>query len=144
MPAVSKVSIHHINLVVPDLDLAVERFEKIIGALAMAEEALPDRHVAIRRFDMGGTWLVLVMPTSDASPAAHWMRRHGPGLFLLSFGVDDLDNALANLADEDIDLQGEPRKGLDGWRVQDFDPASIFGIPLQLTQETGKQGEEQQ
>ncbi|MEL6951589.1 MAG: VOC family protein [Pseudomonadota bacterium] len=129
--------VHHINLVVPSLDAVVDQFAIVTGVAAGPEERLEARGVALRRFDLGGTWLVLVAPTRDDSPAALWLARHGSGLFLLSFATRDLDAALADLEARGIASQGEPRNGLDDWRVADLATDAFAGLPLQLTQAGG-------
>ena len=126
--------LHHINLVVADLDAAVDVFAKLLGADAGPLESLPARGVELRRFDLGGTWLVLVTPVRDDSPAAAWLKERGPGLFLMSFHTGDLDEALAALATSGIAVAGAPRDGLDDWRVADLDTLASIGIPLQLTE----------
>ncbi|MEO0346851.1 MAG: VOC family protein [Pseudomonadota bacterium] len=129
--------VHHINLVVPSLDDVVDQFALVTGVAAGPEERLEARGVALRRFDLGGTWLVLVAPTRDDSPAAHWLSHHGAGLFLLSFATPDLDVALADLEARGIASQGEPRNGLDDWRVADLATGAFAGLPLQLTEAGG-------
>lgn len=126
--------LHHINLVVADLDAAVSAFESLLGAQPGALESLPERGVVLRRFDLDGTWLVLVTPTRDDSPAAAWLRERGPGLFLLSLHADALDTALAELAAAGITAAGPVRSGLDNWRVIDLDTLQSIGIPVQLTE----------
>lgn len=130
--------IHHINLVVPALDAVVAQFEALTGVAPYPEERLEARGVVLRRFALDGTWLVLVAPERDDSPAALWLARHGPGLFLLSFRTDDLDAALAALKREGVEAGGAARNGLDDWRVVDLDRGTFAGLPVQLTQPGGQ------
>jgi len=62
------------------------------------------------------------------------LQSHGEGLFLLSFEVDDLDAAGERVVAGGGQLVGEPRLGLEGWRVMDIDARWISGGQLQLTQ----------
>lgn len=126
--------VHHINLVVPDLARATPAFAAVTRVQPTKVEYLPDRYVALQRFKLAGLWLVLVAPTDDRSPAADWLAAKGPGLFLLSFEVGDLDTALAELAEHGVSARGPSREGLDDWQVQDIGASDLFGIPLQLTQ----------
>ena len=83
-------SIHHVNFRVRDLDTAVARWRKILDLDCETRESLPGRGVDTARFRVGVTWLVLVQPTNpDSVPGLH-LEEHGEGVFLLSFGVDDL------------------------------------------------------
>lgn len=129
--------LHHINIVVADLEEATRIFEAVLGATAGAHESLPDRGVTLRRFRLGGTWLILVAPARDDSPAAAWLRERGPGLFLLSLHADALDSALADIQRAGISAAGPVRNGLDDWRVVDLDTLDTIGIPLQLTETAG-------
>lgn len=129
-------SLHHINFVVDDLEAATERFTHVLGVVPRDIEYLPKRHVALRRFWLGNIWFILVAPTADDSPAAAWLEQYGPGLFLMSFEVDALDNALQQLSEAGISPNGSARQGLDNWQVVDLDRDQLFGIPVQLTQAT--------
>ena len=129
--------IHHINLVVPRLEDVVDRFAAVTGATPGPLEMLDARGVALRRFDLGGTWLILVAPTRADSPAALWLEAHGPGLFLISFEAASLEGALDALASRGIAASGPARNGLDDWRVVDLDPAAFGGLPVQLTERGG-------
>ena len=125
--------IHHINLVVPALDGVVERVAAVTGVAPRDVEYLEARGVALQRFELDGTWLVLVAPTRDDSPAAAWLAQRGPGLFLLSFEADSLETALDALAEHGIAPDGPARRGLDDWQVVDLAADAFAGLPLQLT-----------
>jgi methylmalonyl-CoA/ethylmalonyl-CoA epimerase len=129
--------LHHINLVVPDLDAAADVFAKVLDTEAGPVESLPARGVQLRRFELDGLWLVLVTPVRDDSPAAAWLSERGPGLFLMSFYAADLDAALAALATSGIEAAGPARDGLDDWRVTDLDTLASVGVALQLTESSG-------
>jgi len=128
--------IHHINFLVRDLDEAEARFRRMLGLGESVREALPARGVLTARFAVGETWLVLVQPVSDEGEPARLLRERGEGFFLLSFGVDDLEDAVTRARDAGASFASEQaRSGLAGWRVMDFDPAETWGDTLQLTEE---------
>ena len=128
--------IHHINLLVRDLDAAVERYRAAFGIEDLVREALPDRGVRTARFRAGESWVVLVQPTRPDSVPGRHLAEHGEGLFLLSFGVDDLDSACERVVGAvPAAVTGEPRSGLAGWQVQDLDPALFNGALIQLTED---------
>ncbi|MEL6870995.1 MAG: VOC family protein [Pseudomonadota bacterium] len=126
--------IHHINLVVSDIDAATKHFEALTEVTAQPMEYLPSRAVALRRFRLNELWLIVLAPTADDSPAAVWLRERGPGLFLLSFCADNLDRELARVQRNGISAVGAQRQGLDDWRVLDLAPDAFGGIPVQLTE----------
>lgn len=130
--------VHHINFLFADLDAAVARFEPLFGAGSFIYEDLESRGVRTARTKVGDTWFVLVSPTNhDSEPARH-MRRHGEGFYLISFGVEDLERAIDALAAGGESLSpGQPRAGLQHWRIADFSEEQTLGIQMQLTQDPG-------
>jgi methylmalonyl-CoA/ethylmalonyl-CoA epimerase len=126
--------IHHINFVVRDLDAAEARYRAFFGLGPALREALPGRGVLTARFRVGESWLVLVQPLDEEGEPARHLREHGEGFFLLSFGVEELDRAVARVAAAGGRFTSDqPRPGLDSWRVIDLEPADTFGATLQLT-----------
>ena len=128
--------VHHINFLVTDLDKAVERYKDLFGLKSIEFEMLPSRGAATARFDLNGVWIVLVQPVDDESEPARVLRQQGEGVFLISFGVDDLEDATAKLlAKGAISESATARDGLQNWRVIDLNSESVFGAPIQLTEE---------
>lgn len=124
--------VHHINLLVRDLDMAVERYRSAFTIEEFIFAELPGRGVRTARFKAGQSWIVLVQPTdSDGVPGVH-LAEHGEGLFLLSFEVDELGPAVESCAAAGAVVSGDRRKGLEGWEVVDLDPAHFMGASLQL------------
>ena len=128
--------VHHINFLVADLENAAERYKDLFGLEPAEIETLPDRGVKTARFDLNGVWLVLVQPVDDESEPARILREQGEGIFLISFEVDDLEDARKRLvAKGAINESATARDGLLNWRVIDLNPESVFGAPIHLTEE---------
>jgi len=128
--------LHHINLLVTDLNKAVERYEDLFGLGPAEIETLPERGVTTARFYLDGVWIVLVQPVGHDSEAARILKQQGEGVFLISFGVHDLDDAREKLvAKGAINESATARDGLLNWRVIDLNPESVFGAPIHLTEE---------
>ncbi len=129
-------NVHHISFLVADLDKAVQRYKDLFGIESVEVEELPDRGVVTARFDVNGVWIVLVQPVDDESEPARVLKEQGEGVFLISFGVDDLEGTRAKLvAKGAIDESATVRDGLQNWRVIDLNPQAVFGAPIHLTQE---------
>jgi methylmalonyl-CoA/ethylmalonyl-CoA epimerase len=127
--------IHHINFLVRDLNVAAERFGRLLGVPPGPVERLPGRGVELVRFRLGEGWLVLVHPLDPESVPGRHLAEHGEGFFLLSCQVDDLSGAADELTAAGFRLvQDVPRRGLDDWSVMDIDSADLFGINFQLVQ----------
>ena len=128
--------VHHINFLVADLDKSIERYKDLFELESVEIEMLPERGVATARFDLDGVWIVLVQPVDDKSEPARILREQGEGVFLISYAVDDLDDAREKLvARGAISRSATTRDGLLNWRVIDLDPEAVFGAPAQLTEE---------
>jgi methylmalonyl-CoA/ethylmalonyl-CoA epimerase len=133
--------VHHLNVLVRDLEAASARYAALFGLEFGPREALAARGVVTRRARIGETWLVLVEPTRADSVPGRRLAERGEGLFLVSFEVDDVDAALHALAARDVMAEGAgPRVGLEGWRVVDLDPAAVCGVSLQLCEERHDRG----
>ncbi len=129
-------NVHHINFLVADLDQAVERYKDLFGIESVEIEELPNRGVVTARFDVNGVWIVLVQPVDDESEPARVLKEQGEGVFLISFGVDDLEGMRAKLvAKGAIDEAATARDGLQNWRVIDLNPDAVFGATIHLTEE---------
>ena len=129
-------NVHHINFLVADLDKAVERYKDLFGIESVEVEGLPDRGVVTARFDVNGVWIILVQPVDDDSEPARVLKEKGEGVFLISFGVDDLEGMRAKLvAKGAIDESAMARDGLQNWRVIDLNSDAVFGAPIHLTEE---------
>lgn len=126
-------NVHHITLLVKDLDDAIARWRDQLGVLVFQKDEIVSRGVHTARFQVGATWIVLVQPVAEGEPM-RVLRERGEGLFLLSFGVDDAD-----LADAHVKAGGGAttslRRGLDNWYVFDIEPASLAGSQIQLTED---------
>jgi methylmalonyl-CoA/ethylmalonyl-CoA epimerase len=127
--------VHHINFVVNDLEAAIKRYEEILGVPVHAREGLESRGVKLARFRVGEVWIVLVQPISDEGVPADHLRRHGEGFFLISYEVDDVEQAAQDINAKGVQfLNEEPRQGISGWKLMDLDPDDTFGAQIQLTE----------
>ncbi|WP_034475031.1 VOC family protein [Aestuariibacter salexigens] len=127
--------IHHINFLVKQLSASANILANILGQ-SPRFEALPERGVDTATFTLTDTHLVLVSPQSDSGPVADILRQRGEGLFLLSLGVSDLDQAARSLAQQGIHMASTtPRQGIRNWQVWDIDTDAALGPILQLCQQ---------
>ena len=130
--------VHHINFLVRDLDEAVDRYQRLLGVRIDRRDELPGRGVHMARFRAGETWIVLVQPVADGEPM-RYLEEHGEGFFLISYGVDDIAEAVASLrAAGGHTTSDEARTGLDGWRVIDIAADELNGTIVQLCQDDAR------
>ena len=127
--------VHHINFLVKNLELAVTRYQDILGIALNQRDELPDRGVKTARARLGETWIVLVQPTDSQGVPAKHLEQHGEGFFLISYQVEDVLAAATKVtAAGVVPVNSEPRQGLDDWQVLDLPADDLFGVSTQLVQ----------
>ena len=128
-------SVHHINFIVADIDAAVEAYQSRLGLGPFEYEELPERGVSTARAQVGDAWIVLVSPHDEDSVAGRHLKDHGEGFFLMSFGVDNLDEALVEFTRRGaIPAGSSVRSGILGWQVADLETEDSLGVRFHLTQ----------
>jgi methylmalonyl-CoA/ethylmalonyl-CoA epimerase len=128
-------SVHHINFIVADLDATVQAYQEVLGIGPFEYEELPERGVSTARVRVGEVWIVLVSPQCENSVAGRYLEAHGDGFFLMSFGVDNLDQAMAELAQRGaLPADRTAHAGILDWRVADLETEDSLGIRFHLTQ----------
>ena len=128
--------IHHIDIVVEDLDRAEAKYRTILGIEPEPRESFPPRGIDLVRFRIGETWLILVQPTRDDGPVAAFLADHGEGFFHMAIEFDDVGARAAALAGDGIALSNsEPRTGVDGWKLVDIEMDETMGAMIQLVEE---------
>jgi len=125
--------VHHVNLLVRDIESAKRAYRAKFN-IDFIDESLPSRGVLTSRFRVGESWLVLVQPISEGEPMRQ-LRERGEGLFLLSLGVAQAEDAVPVSFHDDGHTAGElweVRDGISGWRIADFEVAGEPKGQLQL------------
>ena len=125
--------VHHINFIVHDLELAIARYQKLLGLDEFILDPLKSRGVKTARIKLGETWLVLVEPLDENNIPGQYLNKHGEGFFLMSLATDDLETQLDSIKHEFT--VAPPRQGLEQWSVTDLPEQAFFGAHIQLTQE---------
>jgi methylmalonyl-CoA/ethylmalonyl-CoA epimerase len=123
--------IDHIGLVVRDIDAALAYFTDRLGFALISDEVTPSSGGARLAFlDAGNVVLQLVSPTGTGGPLAEHLDAHGEGLHHICLAVDDIAQAIADLAPEE---QVTVSPGGRGRRVA-FLPARPSGLVMELAE----------
>jgi len=126
--------IHHIDYVVRDLDQAAALYRTILGVDPGPRERLASRGIEAVRFRLGESFLILVQAVAPG-PVEDFFARHGEGFFHIAYEVDGIEEEAARLKAAGIRLRNErPRRGLEGWKLVDLDPAWTCGVECQLAE----------
>ncbi|MGB9300997.1 MAG: VOC family protein [Anaerolineae bacterium] len=90
-------AIDHLCFAVQDLDEARTRYEEDLGLELDGLYVSQSERIRVARYYVGGVALELIAPTSADSEVAKFLRKRGEGFYLISYRVDDVDAALAEL-----------------------------------------------
>lgn len=127
--------LHHVAIVVSDLDEALARYRRL-GFAGGERFILPEQAVEVATFRSGSGWIELIHPTDPEGPIARYLAKRGQGMHHVAYAVPDLRLALKGLEAAGIRLiDAEPRIGAHGWRIAFIHPDSCGGVLTELVQE---------
>lgn len=131
--------LHHVAIVVRDIDAALGLYRDRLGMQVRAVRDLPEDRVRIAFLPLGDTLLELVQPTDETSGVARYLARRGESaLHHVCFAVDDLAVVLRDLADAGVELvDRSPRRGADG-EVAFLHPRAGNGVLIELIERGGR------
>ncbi len=126
--------IHHIGIVVDDLDAAIEAYRNI-GWEPGETVRLLDQQVDIVPVQADESWIEILKPLSQDSAIGRYLDSRGPGFHHVAYLVDNLDATLESLRSSAIELIDEqPRIGLHGWKIAFLHPRSCAGVLTELVE----------
>lgn len=133
-------SLHHVALVVADLDVAVAGYEAL-GFAGSERVDLPEQAVEVATFAAGAGWLELIRPTDPEGAIARFLAKRGEGFHHVAYGVPDLPAELGRLERAGIRLIDRvPRRGVHGWSIAFVHPESCGGVLTELVETPGGRG----
>jgi methylmalonyl-CoA/ethylmalonyl-CoA epimerase len=131
---VDLTNIHHVGVVVRDMDEAYRYFRDTLGLRFIAEETVEDQGVRAALLDLGNCQLELLQPTVPDTGIARYLERKGEGLHHVCFAVPDVRAALAELKSQGVPLvDEEPRRGLTG-TIAFLHPTALHGVLVELVE----------
>jgi methylmalonyl-CoA/ethylmalonyl-CoA epimerase len=134
-PHLGNPELHHVAVVVSDLDQALARYRRL-GFAGDERFVLPEQRVEVATFRSGSGWIELIHPTDPEGPIARYLAKRGEGMHHVAYAVPDLRLALQGLDAAGIRLiDAEPRVGAHGWRIAFIHPDSCGGVLTELVQE---------
>jgi len=129
--------VHHVGIVVPDLDAAIALYR---GRFGFALESLHDLHgdgIVAAFLGSTGARVELLQPVRDDTGVARFLASRGPGLHHLCFEVHDLAATLDTLARDEFELvDAVPRHGAHG-PVAFLHPRATLGALVELIEAPG-------
>lgn len=127
--------VDHLAVAVPNLEQALEFYEKQLGLKVICVEVVQEQGVRVAKLDAGNTHIELLEPLGPDTPVGKFIAQRGPGLHHVCLGVDDIVCELNVLKDGQVKLiDQEPRIGAEGAKIAFVHPKATGGVLLELSQ----------
>lgn len=129
--------IDHIGIAVQSLDEAVKYYEKALGLKCEGIEEVAEQKVKTAFFDVGGTHIELLEPTSPESPIAKFLEKNPRGgIHHIALNSSDILADLARAKDAGVILLNEtPKIGAHSKQIAFLHPKSTFGVLTEICQD---------
>ena len=133
--AIKFEKIDHIGIVVPDLDVAVEVYERLTGKPAAHRQTVESDGIEAVMFEVGESRIELLGSTRADSKIANFLAKRGGGLHHVAYGVADVQKSLDHFAAMGLQLLDTcPRRGAAGRMVAFLHPSAAGGVLTDICQ----------
>lgn len=131
--------IDHVGVAVPDLESAIELYQRVFGMRCLNVEENAEQGVREATMSVGPDpadgCVQLLAPLSPSSTIARFLDRAGPGVQQVAYTVTDIDATCAELRSRGVRLLFEtPRSGTAGSRVNFVFPKDAGGLLVELVE----------
>ena len=133
--------VHHVHYVVQNRDAMVDYFEKNFG---MKPDHLVeyDNGMKDALYDVGKTHIQISEPQDPTHVIAKHLAKHGPGVYHVAWGVDNIEKVAKELAAKGNKMWGSRevsgKEGINesrrGYLTANIDAASSHGVWFQLAE----------
>jgi len=129
------LGIEHIGLAVNSLDTDAPFWKHVLKISHKGTEAVEDQGVNTDIYDTGRGKVELLEALSENTAVGKFLKNRGPGVHHVCFEVDDINNAIKELKESDIQvLSDNPTTGAEGYKVVFIHPKSTGGVLVELAE----------
>jgi methylmalonyl-CoA/ethylmalonyl-CoA epimerase len=129
--------LHHVGIVVRDLDEAVLLYRDRFGLSLQSLHDLPADGIRAAFVGAGGATVELLEPIGSDTGVARFLESRGPGMHHVCFEVSDIAATLVALAEAGTELiDAAPRRGAHG-PVAFIHPRAGLGTLIELIEAPG-------
>jgi methylmalonyl-CoA epimerase len=126
--------IHHIGIVVRDLEEAYTFYRDTLGLPVHKEATVEDQGVKAALLTIGNSEIELLEPINENGGVAKFLEKRGEGLHHICFETDDVDAELEATMSKGIAvIDKKPRIGLAG-RICFLHPKANHGVLIEYAQ----------
>ncbi len=127
------LKIDHLGIAVNSIDEGKNFWSDVLGLEFEGAETVEEQKVTTAFFPVGESEVELLESTAPDGPVAKFIEKKGTGFQHIAFRVADIDAALEELKEKDIQLIDQtPRIGAGGARIAFLHPKATGGILVEL------------
>lgn len=135
--------LNHIALLVADMEVSIERFQRLLGARLCERGFLLESQTEVAVLEIGGIHLELLSATDSNTKVGRLLRERGEGIHHISFHASDLEAELVRLREQGARvLDPQPRAGLHGRKIAFLNLGMHGEILIELAEEPDERAEE--
>jgi len=129
------LGIEHIGLAVNSLDTDAPFWKHVLKISHKGTEVVEDQGVTTDIYDTGRGKVELLEALGENTAVGKFLKNHGPGMHHVCFEVDDINNAINELKESNIQvLSDNPTTGAEGYKVVFIHPKSTGGVLVELAE----------
>jgi methylmalonyl-CoA/ethylmalonyl-CoA epimerase len=126
--------IHHVGIVVPDLDKAMTFWRDLLGLALIKTAVVQDQGVRAALLRAGGSEIELLEPLAADNGVGKFLARRGGGLHHVCFETEDVGGELSRARAKGLQLiDQQPRPGLAGM-ICFLHPKATRGVLVEYAQ----------
>ncbi len=125
--------INHIGIAVNDIDEALKVYRDALGLEVTRIADEPEQKVKVAFLPRGDSEIELLEPYPGEGPVRKFMEKRGEGIHHICLEVDDIEAALAKLAEQGVQLiDTTPRLNARGQKIAFIHPQGAHGVLIEL------------
>ena len=128
------------GIAVRDLETSIEFYTTTFGLTVAGRETneaqgVREAMLYVADAPGGASYVQLLEPLADETPVGKFLASRGEGVHHVGYGVEDIEQALAEFREQGIRLVDErPRHGSLGASIAFLHPKSVGGVLTELVQ----------
>ena len=129
------LGVEHIGIAIKSIEKNGTFWELIFKNLDQKIEIIKDQDVKTKIFDTGNGKIELLEGINNDSPINTFLKKRGPGVHHISFKVQNIEEAIADLKKNKVKLVTENWSlGAEGYKVIFIHPKATGGVLVELTE----------
>jgi methylmalonyl-CoA/ethylmalonyl-CoA epimerase len=132
--------LHHVGIVVADLDAAVEHYRLVFGLSPRRPPSPRGSRLSFALIPLPGAELELLAEAASDTPISKFLASRGPGLHHIAFEVDDIGAAIDALSPHGLEPLEPPARGIHGTPTCFFHPKATHGVLVEFVEGPGPEG----